>query len=117
MDRPDKKLLKALIDVGCSVSDLATVYSVCNTTIYLWLRQHGIQHPRTKLCPKIDTHRLNKLKKLLQKRGGRGVKELTELLGIKKETLYRDFKRLKEQGIEIERVGVSRPTLYRQAKE
>jgi predicted DNA-binding transcriptional regulator YafY len=112
-DNEIKRQLKGMIKDGFSVAEIANDFGVSRTTIYNWLRAYGLSYPRSKTTPTIDEDRLKSYMKLLKKKRGMGIAKLVYLLEVSKETIYRDFRRLADMGICIERVGMTRPTRYR----
>ena len=114
MDSKDRKrILKGMIQDGYTVIEIAEDWGVSRTTIYHYLKLYNLPYPRVRNTPTVDEERLRKLEKLLRKRRGCSINELAESLDVSKETIYRDFHRLADKKIYIERVGMTRPTLYR----
>jgi predicted DNA-binding transcriptional regulator YafY len=60
--------------------------------------------------PILNEKRIEKLVRLLRK--PRTEAELSKMLNISRRTLYRDFERLEERGLNVQTVGFRRPTKY-----
>lgn len=109
--REYRRDLRKLIRQGKSIGSIAGFYGISIPTLRKDLKRLELEPPPSKNKPVVNARRLQKLLELLKE--PRTAPELMKTLNISNVTLYRDFRRLKDKGVMIGRVGFSRPALYR----